>query len=65
MLITNQMLPDGNTRCWDSAGMYEVKSLERYRGNDPNHCWRPGNPDDNKDERGRPILGKTDKERYK
>lgn len=60
---TNQMLSNGNTRCWDLTTngyvMYEVKSSGRYRGADPNYCWTPGDPHDMLDGRGRPLKEGT------
>ena len=61
---TNQMLPNGMTRCWSwdekkkKYRMWEEQSGEPYRAGAANHCFVPGNPDDNRDARGRPILGK-------
>ena len=66
--ITNQMFIDkqGNhlTRCWawdEKARKYimtEEKSMDKIRLDNENHCYVKGNPDDNRDARNRPILGK-------
>jgi hypothetical protein len=44
MMITNQMLPNGNTRCWDRKGMYEIPTIpEAVRPQMTDHQWKPGN----------------------
>ena len=61
--MIHQMMSNGMTRFWTwndktkSYVIHEEKSLSKHRGDAPNYCWKPGNPDDKRDARNRPVLG--------